>query len=577
MVEDLDRSRSDNVGKAPWLKIFMGFKLALDPKKLLLAAAGIFVAYIGWWAISFVFYGIRSVPSAEGYNQIKSEDVTGKEAYLADATSWSMLHILAGTPVPQKTIDEWEKIKNSEIEAGKPNLKIEHLIKAMNQPYGKLRQCPWNEDRGPNQFLVASQVVQRGEFYLGRSDAMKYLEFSVEPLFKFLTPVTYFFDGRVGGMLSWNRFYLIAILFWMIMTWGIFGGAITRMACVQLARNEKVGLRESMKFVMARWQGYVFAPVLPMAALLVLSLCLWVFGLFFGITFALGDIIGGLIWPITMITGLIMSVILVGLLGWPLMNATISTEGSDSFDALSRSYSYVYQVPWHCLWYTAVSLFYGAVLVFFVGFMGTLIVYLGNWGVAQAYFFESRDPAFLCVDAPTSFGWRDALLKNSPNAEFKDGHYRIPEDKIPKEWYKHTSLGTYLVTFWLGLFFLLILGFGYSFFWTAATIIYLLLRQKVDDTDLDEVYLEEEEEKPFMPEGPAPGSPPAGSPPATPAANNTPPATKFTMVDLSTSIRPSEPPPAAEPPSAPPVTFGDPPPPAPHADPDAGPPPSPGM
>ena len=43
MAEDLDRSRNDNVGKAPWLKIFAGFKLALDPKKLLLAAVGIFV------------------------------------------------------------------------------------------------------------------------------------------------------------------------------------------------------------------------------------------------------------------------------------------------------------------------------------------------------------------------------------------------------------------------------------------------------------------------------------------------------------------------------------------------------
>ena len=36
------------------------------------------------------------------------------------------------------------------------------------------------------------------------------------------------------------------------------------------------------------------------------------------------------------------------------------------------------------------------------------------------------------------------------------------------------------------------IGFGYSYFWTAATIIYFLMRQKVDDTDLDEVYLEED-------------------------------------------------------------------------------------
>ena len=40
MAEDLDRSPKTT--KAAWLKIFTGFKLALDPKKLVLAAAGIF-------------------------------------------------------------------------------------------------------------------------------------------------------------------------------------------------------------------------------------------------------------------------------------------------------------------------------------------------------------------------------------------------------------------------------------------------------------------------------------------------------------------------------------------------------
>ncbi len=111
-----------------------------------------------------------------------------------------------------------------------------------------------------------------------------------------------------------------------------------------------------------------------------------------------------------------MAVVLIGLLGWPLMNPTISAEGSDSFDALSRSYSYVFQAPWHYLWYTTVALAYGAVLVFFVGLMGSLMVYLGEWGVSQAPFLSSsnpasdREPTYLFVNAPTSFGWRDLLL-----------------------------------------------------------------------------------------------------------------------------------------------------------------------
>ena len=57
----------------------------------------------------------------------------------------------------------------------------------------------------------------------------------------------------------------------------------------------------------------------------------------------------------------------------------------------------------------------GGAVVFFVGFMGSLTVYLGKWGVSQtpgATYFN-RDPGFLFVWSPTSFGWRDLLLADT--------------------------------------------------------------------------------------------------------------------------------------------------------------------
>ena len=260
-----------------------------------------------------------------------------------------------------------------------------------------------------------------------------------------------------------------------------------------VARNEKVGLLESLKFVCARWQGYLFAPLLPLVLLLVLSILLWLFGLVIGFIPVVGDLLAALLWPLSLIAGLIMAVVMVGLVGWPLMNATISTEGSDSFDALSRSYSYVYQAPWQCLAYALLSVAYGAVLIFFVGFMGTLLVYLGKWGVSQAPGLEGRDPSFLFVNAPTSFEWRDTLLATVP--------MRCPRVKRHSRGGTRSALtasapGSACSS-------CSIIGFGYSYFWTAAGIIYMLIRQKVDDTDLDEVYLEEDVDQPLLPESPS--------------------------------------------------------------------------
>ncbi len=56
------------------------------------------------------------------------------------------------------------------------------------------------------------------------------------------------------------------------------------------------------------------------------------------------------------------------------------------------------------------------------------------------------------------------------------------------------QIGAVLVALWLWIIFLLVIGFGYSYFWCSGTIIYLLMRRKVDDAEIDEIYMEEEEQ-----------------------------------------------------------------------------------
>ncbi len=445
----------------------------------------------------------------------------------------------------------------------------------MVKPYGRLRTWPWFEHRGENPYLLVANGIKHvstdghrtlpwvpgqftGWFFSNQLPVL------VEPLAKFLAPIAYFFDKRAGGL---NRLYLIGVIIWTLVVWGIFGGAISRMAAVQFARNEKISTREALRFTRERWQSFITAPLFPLVFLGVLTFVLILFGLFSGLIPIVGDvIIAGLLWPIVIVLGLIMAVVLVGLVGWPLMNPTISVEGSDNFNALSRSYSYVYQAPWHYLWYSTVALVYGAVLVFFVGLMGSLTIYLGQWGVSQAPFLSSSDPAsdreptYLFVNAPTSFGWRNLLLNGSPYVDKSTEPYQMDEKymRSMKPW---NYVGAFLVSIWLYFIFLLIVGFGYSYFWTASTIIYLLLRQKVDDTDLEEIHMEEEPEAPLAKDmTPESVVPPVSKPTAAPG--------NVTMIDAP-SLRTGTPTPAV-PPIEPIVvkenhTGGDvPPPPAPN-------------
>ena len=260
-------------------------------------------------------------------------------------------------------------------------------------------------------------------------------------------------------------------------------------------------------------------PLFPLLFLFIITVILFVFGLVEVYLFVVGDLLMPLLWPLVLLAGLIMAVVLVGLLGYPLMYPTISAEGSDAFDAISRSYSYVYQAPWHYLWYSLVAVIYGAVLVFFVGFMGSLLIYMSKWSVALAPAPDTREPAYLFMWAPTSYGWRDLLLYKSTNAtvvpEVSNSGNLVPVAKLQvnKDYYEpnwHNYWAAFVVSVWLYILFLLVLGFSYSYFWTAGTIIYLLMRRKVDDTELDEIHLEEEPEQTWTP--PA-TTPPAAEPP----------------------------------------------------------------
>jgi hypothetical protein len=229
----------------------------------------------------------------------------------------------------------------------------------------------------------------------------------------------------------------------------------------------------------------------------------------------IGDLVDGILWPLPLLAGIVMTLILVGMIGYPMMYATLSTEGSDTFDAMSRSYNYVFESPWRYLWYSFLAIVYGAALVIFVIVVGSFGAYLAKWGVSKfPAWGADRSPEYLFVYSPTSLGWRQVLVEGSPAAINDFDEYVNPE-KAKKymddfTWYNH--MGAAMTSFWVTLLFMGVIGFGYSYFWTASTQLYLMMRKAVDETELDEVYEEEEAPAPAPAPAPVPAPAPAAAP-----------------------------------------------------------------
>ena len=117
---------------------------------------------------------------------------------------------------------------------------------------GKFVVEPWHEDRGPNPFLLATGQLGRPwpaqQFFDWFTT--KQMPVLLEPLVKFLRPIVLLIRPDAGG---WNRVYLLLVMLWTLSTWALFGGAITRMAAVQLAGKDRPGLVEAVRFVLARY------------------------------------------------------------------------------------------------------------------------------------------------------------------------------------------------------------------------------------------------------------------------------------------------------------------------------------
>lgn len=253
--------------------------------------------------------------------------------------------------------------------------------------------------------------------------------------------------------------YLAAICsIWMLIIWSFCGGAITRLAAVRLTQDRSLSIFQAGRYVFAKQLSYWSSPLLPLCCATILVLLSWAAGLVARADS--GFFIVAALWPLGMALWAVIALVLVALLvGWPLMWATISTEGTDAFDGFSRSFSYVTQRPFHYAFYVAVAATLGMVGFCLATMFGELTLYLTAWGVSWGSGADRAQNIFEAAGAGET-----------------------------------ASAGAAMVSFWTSCVYLAIFSYGHSFLWTAASGIYLLLRRDTDATPLDEVQLDESED-----------------------------------------------------------------------------------
>jgi hypothetical protein len=275
----------------------------------------------------------------------------------------------------------------------------------------------------------------------------------------------------VTWALRYHPIYCIIFGLIKLAVLSVAGGAICRIAALQFAQGERPGLSGALCFSSRKFLSFFAAPLAPLGIIIFISVFVYLLGLIGNIP-RVGELIMGICMVLALIAGVLIAVILIGTVaGFNLMFPAVAYDGSDSFDAISRSFSYVFSKPWRMGFYTVVAAVYGAVCYVFVRFF-----------------------AFLVLFAPHAV-LRIGIFNNSKLARIwaKPGFVDLVRSNVEASTNWAESFAGFLVYLLMLAVIGLLVSFIISFYFSANTIIYSLMRNRVDDTALEEIYTQAEE------------------------------------------------------------------------------------
>lgn len=294
--------------------------------------------------------------------------------------------------------------------------------------------------------------------------------------------------NAINAGAPWKVIVFVAGLWLMLLlVWSYLGGIISRIAAVNMTKDEGLELNKAIGFANKKYISLLSPFILSALGLVFFLICNLAGGLVGRIPYV-GELLVALFLPLAILSGFIMVFIFIGIIfGKGFFIPTIAVESSDAFDAVSRSFQYFYAEPWRYLWYMLTSIVYGAVTTAFVWLFGGLMIIASLATVQMGMGLKFHD-----IMSLTGLSCMPCGL---PLAGSMPATYQA---------------AAFIIMFWLVLLVGMLLAYVVSYCFSAHTITYLLMRKKVDDIEMTELYEEElVSDLTGITEAPKPGNPAA--------------------------------------------------------------------
>jgi hypothetical protein len=411
----------------PFLNIFKAFRIALQPARVLTAFLALLIIFVAGWLMDFTKTVVVSGSVAQ--KDYRFSGLTGTVTYPTE------LHCFVSAPDRLDSfINTYKDLPNAE-KTGVFNTLSNFCIAGFNQAVISILTLRFDT-------LVSSVT----ECVLALVWAIKY-----------------------------HIVYTVIFLLVSLVVISIAGGAICRGAAMQFSKGQIVGLSPCVRFSLKKFVSLfctILAPIILVASFGYVIILL--IGLLANIPWA-GEIIFALSFAIVLFTGVIMAFVVIwAMTGGTLLFGAMGYESSDSFDIITRTFIYLRAKPWLLAFYSVVAAVYGAICYLFVRFFAFLTLLLGRY--------------FLGVIMWTKAGKAETINKLDvlwPQPEF----FNLAGNSLEIAKRGTESLAAFIVYLEILAIAGIVFAVAMSFYFSANSIIYCLLRKNVDNTPLEEVFV----------------------------------------------------------------------------------------
>ncbi len=263
----------------------------------------------------------------------------------------------------------------------------------------------------------------------------------------------------------WHTLYSLVFFAAAFVVLSLAGVAICRSAALQFARAETPRLTQVVRFGRRRLLSLLGAEIAPAALLVAFGLPTILLGLLGNIPTA-GPLLTGVFLPLSLLVACAVAIVLIGMIGGAsLMPPAIAYEDSDGFDAVVRSFL-IFSEPWRMGFYTILAVLYGAICYVFVRLFGFLLL----WTT-----YRFLEMGFVKQNATLHTIWPEPTFAS----------FLGPGAAMPDTW--SLWLAALLIRLWVLVIIGVTAAFVISFYFSASTIIYALLRRRADGIALEEI------------------------------------------------------------------------------------------